>query len=199
MSSGKMRPKLSPQLTVEHALLGFLQHMPLHGYELHQRIQDAQRLGLVWRVKQAHVYALLAKLEADGLVQAELIPQEARPPKRLLQLTAAGHTAFNTWLSAPVEHGRDVRVEFLAKLFWAQQAGVGATQKLLAAQRRVTRNLLANIESELRRAEDAQCYALLVNEFRRGQLEAMLRWLDTCEATLIQVPVEQNMQARLIG
>ena len=184
-----MRPKRGPQLTVEHALLGFLQHKPLHGYELHQRIQDAQRLGLVWRVKQAHVYALLAKLEVDGLVQAELIPQEARPPKRLLQLTVAGRMAFDRWLSTPVEHGRDVRIEFLVKLFWAQQTGVVATQNLLAAQRRVTSNLLANIENELPGDDDAQRYALLVNEFRRGQLEAMLRWLDTCEATLIPVPV----------
>ena len=184
-----MRPKRMPQLTVEHALLGFLQHAPLHGYELHQRIQDAQRLGLVWRVKQAHVYALLAKLEADGLVQAELIPQDARPPKRLLQLTAAGRTVFDTWLSTPVEHGRDVRVEFLAKLFWAQQAGVVATQNLLTAQRRVTSKLLANIDNELTGQDDAQRYTTLVNEFRRGQLEAMVRWLDTCEATLLPVPV----------
>ncbi len=184
-----MSPKRVPQLTVEHALLGFLQDTPLHGYELHQRIQAAQRLGLVWRVKQAHVYALLAKLEGDGLVQAELIPQDARPPKRLLQLTAAGRTLFDTWLSAPVEHGRDVRVEFLAKLFWAQQAGVVATKNLLAAQRRVTSKLLANIDNELTGQDDAQRYTMLVNEFRRGQLEAMLRWLDTCEATLIPVPV----------
>lgn len=182
-----MSPRQVAQLTIEHGLLGFLLHGPLHGYELHQQVQDAQKLGLVWRIKQAHLYALLTRLEVEGLVQAELIPQEARPPKRLLRLTDTGRQAFNAWLSTPVEHGRDVRVEFLVKLFWAQQTSAVAIQNLLAAQRQVTHSLLANVAVEFPEADTAQRYAKLVNEFRRGQLEAMLRWLDICEATLIEV------------
>lgn len=182
-----MSPRQVTELTVEHALLGFLLAGPLHGYELHQRMQDAHKLGLVWRVKQANLYALLSKLETDGLVEAELIPQPARPPKRLLRLTEAGQKSFMTWLSTPVTHGRDVRIEFLAKLFWAQQTGSAATRHLLARQRDVTRRLLAQVVGELPDDNAAQRYAMLVNEFRCGQLEAMLRWLDVCEETLIQV------------
>jgi DNA-binding PadR family transcriptional regulator len=184
-----MSPRRSEALSIEHALLGFLLNQPLHGYEIHQRLQEAHALGQIWRVKQAKLYALLAKLEADQLIVAELIEQEARPPKRLLHLTNTGRTTFLTWSSTPVTHGRDVRIEFLAKLFWAQQQSPAAIQYLLAVQREVTKTLLVEICHELEADGAAQPYSWLVHQFRRGQLEAVLAWLDTCETTLIPVLV----------
>ena len=180
-----MSPKRKTLLAIEHALLGFIQEQPLHGYEIHQQLQAAQALGLVWHLKQAHLYALLSKLETDGLIAAELIPQDARPPKRLLHLTSSGREAFNTWLATPVTHGRDLRIEFLAKLFWAQKLSTAATERLIAAQREECRAWLTEIQTELERLTGTQPYAALVLEFRRGQIEAMLAWLDTCEAALI--------------
>ncbi|HEX6291054.1 MAG TPA: helix-turn-helix transcriptional regulator [Herpetosiphonaceae bacterium] len=180
-----MSPRRTTILSVEHALLGFLLDAPLHGYELHQRLQEARALGLVWHVKQAQLYALLSRLEADSLIDAEIIPQAMRPPKRLLHLTHEGRSAFTTWLSSPVAHGRDVRIEFLAKLFWAQRQGPAAVQHLLVVQREVTRAHLAALRAVLAAATADQPYPWLVHEFRRGQLEAMLEWLDTCEATLV--------------
>ena len=179
-----MSPKRKSNLSIEHALLGFIQEQPLHGYEIHQRLQAAQQLGLVWHLKQAHLYALLSKLEADGLIAAELIAQEARPPRRLLHLTATGHEAFDSWVTAPVQHGRDLRIEFLAKLFWAQQRGAASTDQLIAAQRDECRMWLDNLRAEMAQSAEATPYALLVLEFRRGQIEAMLEWLDTCESAL---------------
>lgn len=179
-----MSPKRKTSLSIEHALLGFIQEQPLHGYEIHQRLQAARQLGLVWHLKQAHLYALLSKLEADGLIAAELIAQEARPPRRLLHLTGTGRAAFESWVAAPVRHGRDLRIEFLAKLFWAQQRGATLTEQLIAAQRDECRLWLDNLRAEMAQIEDATPYALLVLEFRRGQIEAMLEWLDTCESAL---------------
>lgn len=179
-----MSPKRKTSLSIEHALLGFILEQPLHGYEIHQRLQAAQQLGLVWHLKQAHLYALLSKLEAEGLIAAELIPQEARPPRRLLHLTEPGRAAFDSWVAAPVQHGRDLRIEFLAKLFWAQQLGATLTEQLIAAQREECRLWLDTLRAEMEQIADATPYALLVLEFRRGQIEAMLEWLDTCERAL---------------
>lgn len=179
-----MSPKRKTSLSIEHALLGFILEQPLHGYEIHQRLQAARQLGLVWHLKQAHLYALLSKLEAEGLIAAELIPQEARPPRRLLHLTEIGRAAFDDWVAAPVQHGRDLRIEFLAKLFWAQQLGATLTEQLIAAQREECRLWLDTLRTEMEQIEGATPYALLVLEFRRGQIEAMLEWLDTCERAL---------------
>ncbi len=183
-----MSPRRISSLSIEHALLGFLLEQPLHGYELHQRLQEAQTLGLVWHVKQAHLYALLTKLETEGLIAAQLIPQDIRPPKRLLHLTEAGRAAFTTWRSEPVAHGRDIRIEFLAKLFWAQRHGPAAIHHLIAAQRETTQILLAELRQDMTIDTEAMPFARLVYLFRSGQLEAVLAWLDTCEAALIPVP-----------
>jgi Transcriptional regulator PadR-like family len=56
------------RLGVEHALLGLLRERPMHAYEMNQRLSAVDALRLIWRLKQSHLYALLAKLEAEVLV-----------------------------------------------------------------------------------------------------------------------------------
>jgi PadR family transcriptional regulator, regulatory protein AphA len=183
-----MSPRRRTDLTIEHALLGWLQREPLHGYELHLRMEDAQALGLVWRLKQAHLYALLSKLEEAGYIVSEET-DDARAGgrgrmRRPMRLTREGRRAFATWMSTPVTHGRDLRLEFLAKLYWAQQQGRETAERLIAAQRAACRAWLAALDDELRRTPANQPYARLVIEFRHSQIEASIGWLDTCRATL---------------
>jgi DNA-binding PadR family transcriptional regulator len=187
-----MSPKRKAALSIEHTLLGFLRKQPLHAYEMYQQLQVAQTLGLVWHLKQAHLYAMIDRLEAEQLVAAEIVPQEARPAKRLLHLTDAGRAAFAQWLRTPVEHGRDLRIEFLAKLFWAQQDGPAATQQLIDDQRAACEGWLRELQTEAAALDAQQPYAALVLQFRIGQTEAMLRWLDLCAATLANTPVQHT-------
>ena len=42
-------------------------------------------------------------------------------PRKMLRLTPRGREAFAEWVRNPVEHGRDFRLEFLAKLYFATQ------------------------------------------------------------------------------
>ena len=78
-----MSPLLRQPLTVEHALLGFLHERPMHGYEIHQHLAGLAGLGLVWQVKQSHLYAMLDKLEGDGYIAGRQQSQDARPPRRI--------------------------------------------------------------------------------------------------------------------
>lgn len=179
-----MSPKRQAALGIEHALLGFVQQQPLHAYDMHQHLQTAHALGAVWRVKQAHVYAMIDRLEAEGLLDAEHVLQTGRPAKRLLRLTERGRAAFDAWVHTPVAHGRELRITFLAKLYWAQQAGPDATQQLIAAQRNVCAAWLAALQAELARLGETDPFGALVVQFRIGQTEAMVSWLDTCTTTL---------------
>lgn len=173
-----------PSLALEHALLGLLRQQPMHAYEMYQRLVQTEALGLVWHLKQSHLYALLARLEADEYITGTTEPQGTRPPKRVLRLTAQGKAAFEAWLGAPVAHGRDFRLEFLAKLFFAAEASPEAAATLIDRQRDVCREWL----NELRRREEAidreRPYERLVVQFRRSQIEAILGWLETCATTL---------------
>lgn len=183
-----MSPLSQNPLAIEHALLGFLQAGPLHGYELYRRVCDLAGLGVVWHVKQPHLYALLARLEAHGLVASFRQPQHTRPARKVLRLTPAGQAAFAHWRESPVEHGRELRVEFLAKLFFARQAGPAAAAQLVAAQRQAVERWLAAPPPGRAAEGGAPVFAGWVQQYRHGQMQAMLAWLETLEQSLAIEP-----------
>ena len=176
MSPGRRLP-----LTVEHALLGFLRQEPMHGYELHQRLLAPEGPGMTWRMKQAHVYALLARLEAEGLIAGGSRPQPTRPARRVFRLTEKGRRAFRDWVSTPVAEARGMRQEFLLKLYFARREGLGLTRRLLDRQRQACREWLAIQKGAADGGRREESYARLVRSFRAGQIKAMLAWIDECE------------------
>jgi len=171
-------------LAIEHALLGFLRHRPMHAYEIHQTLLRAEALGLVWHLKQSLVYLMLDRLEEAGYVASTLAPQGSRPPRKILHLTSTGHTAFAAWLAAPVAHGRDFRLEFLAKLYFARQEDPATATALIAGQQAVCQAWLADLEAQAAPLSNSRGYDWLVIQFRIGQIGAILAWLDTCAATV---------------
>ena len=184
-----MSPMVKLPLTIEHALLGFLRQRSMHAYEIHQTLMRPEALGLVWHLKQSLVYVMLERLEDAGYIVSTLAPQQARPPRKLLHMTSSGHAAFERWLVMPVEHGRDFRLEFLAKLYFASQGDAAIVSALLAGQRAACRAWLDDLHAQAQAIAGKQDYDWLVLQFRIGQLEAILIWLDTCEATVSAAPL----------
>ncbi len=170
-----MSPLPVAPLTIEWSLLGLLAEHPMHGYELHQQLTATAGLGLVWRVKQSQLYAVLTRLEERGYLTTSLELQESRPPRKIHALTSAGRSALEDWLRAPVPRGRDFRLEFLAKVYFARRQAA-TLQALLAAQERVLREWLAELQHALHNL-DPDTYEALVYRFRVGQVQAMLTWL----------------------
>lgn len=171
-------------LTIEYALLGFLRQSPMHGYEIYQRMSDEAGLGMVWHLKQSYLYALLAKLEKEGLITTVWEAQGPRPPRKVFHLSEAGQNTFLTWVQDAVEHGREIRLDFLVKFYFAQREGAELLLDLIEQQRIACQNWLAHQQSVATGLSEDQVYEGLVNRFRTGQIEAMLRWLDECEETL---------------
>ncbi len=169
-------------LSLEIALLGFLHQAPKHGYAIHQELSDPTGLGSVWQIKLSQLYALLGKLENAGYITATMELQENKPPRKLFHLTDTGKTTFLSWLQSPVQHGRSLRLEFLVKLYFARMEGTAVAEQLLTAQRTLCHEWLA-AEQEVVAAEieNGRRYSHLVHEFRAGQIQAMLNWLDLCE------------------
>jgi DNA-binding PadR family transcriptional regulator len=180
-----MSPLRQSPLTIEHALLGFLRQSSMHGYEIYQHLSEPGRLGAVWHIKQSYLYALLTRLENEGLIaMITLQVQDFRPPRKVYALTSSGEKAFLDWVQTPVAHGRDVRLNFLVKLFFARREGAEAVTYLLERQRIACQGWLIEQEETANELDKTQAYEWLVCQFRIGQLRAMLDWLDVCEQTL---------------
>ncbi len=167
--------------SMEYSLLGLLGDRPMHGYELHRELRGRTGLGLIWTIKQAQLYALLAKLESEGLIAAELSAQGNRPTRRVFHLTHAGRAAFDSWLRRPSAR-RDFRLDFLAKLFFARRGDSSLARALLTEQRRLCALWLGEMRERGASCRDGSPDAP-VYRFRIGQLESMLAWLDECIAS----------------
>lgn len=170
----------APLEGVEYALLGLLRDRPMHAYEMAQQLAQGEPLARVWRLKLSHLYALLGKLAAIGYLQGTTQAQGARPPRRVLRLTPEGEAAFAAWVASPVRHGRDFRLEFLAKLRFADRTGPEAVAELVIRQRTECERWLVPLRTQAAQLTPPQRFDRLVLEFRISQIEAVLGWLDRC-------------------
>lgn len=170
---------------LEYALLGLLRRESLHAYEMYQRLQRGEPLGHIWQLKQSHLYALLARLEEQGLVAGATELRGVRPPRRMLALTAEGMAVYTAWVTAPVQHGRDFRLEFLAKLACAASEGQSTVAALIARQRATCAAWLRDLRERIAAVPGNHPYDRLVLDFRVGQIEAILTWLDRCDQELL--------------
>jgi DNA-binding PadR family transcriptional regulator len=170
---------------MEHALLGFLYVCPMHGYEIYQQLSDPAGLWQVWRLKQSQLYALLTKLEEVGYLNATLQPQEARPPRKIYALTENGRAAFWHWLTSPVAHGRHIRVEFRAKLYFAYRQAPTVALLLLEEQLATCQTWLAALRARELAEANQQPFTYAVYQFQLSQIESFLAWLLTCRQALL--------------
>lgn len=171
-------------LTVEYALLGFVYEQPSYGYEIYQQLSAPNGLWQVWRMKQSQLYALLTKLEDEAYLVTTLQPQEARPPRKIYSLTAIGHAVFEKWLTSPVIHGRQMRLEFLAKLYFAYRQGPTVVLPLLEQQTLTCQRWLAALQEPNSDILAGDPFAYAVQQFRISQIESFLLWLVTCQQAL---------------
>lgn len=74
-------------------LLGLLMAQRQHGYSINEFIE--RNLGRVSGMKRATAYALLEKLERDGLVSMETVETVGNyPPRKVYAITEAGRETF---------------------------------------------------------------------------------------------------------
>lgn len=105
-------------MMLEYAILGFLSYRPFSGYEL-KKIFDAS-VRHFWPADQAQIYRTLKRLAEQGLLDQELVEQDARPDRKVYHITSAGREVLRGWLLSPVSHGEN-RSAPLVQVFFAGQ------------------------------------------------------------------------------
>jgi DNA-binding PadR family transcriptional regulator len=174
-------PRAKTHLTLtEHAVLGLLTRVPAHGYELQRRLAHDQGLGRVLPVEPAMVYATLKSLSGLELIDGEWDRSEY-PPKAVYRATMEGAAAFERWLGRTVATIREVRRDFLVKLYFALEGDRALALDLIRAQVDQCREYLRRAEQELSASEASTFDALVLDsKVSAGQLtmDWLLRWQE---------------------
>jgi DNA-binding PadR family transcriptional regulator len=192
---------MQPGMPAEHALLGLLamrENGAGHGYELARSFGPGAPLGNVMRLEPGMVYHHLKKLERLGWVT--VLPDAApeRSARRPFALSPAGRDELRRWLAEPVAHTREIRLEFLVKLYLALALDRGLALRLIAEQREMCSRLIEFLSERGRDGEphgdeapSGVRFGALVRDMRLAQTEAALAWLDRVQQEAMAI-VERN-------
>lgn len=162
-----------PLLSGEYAALGLLLGRPMHGYEM-ARYFDRDDLSEVCPIEQSMLYTYIRNIEERGLVGWTEVRVGLRPPRKLYELSPAGYDLIQAWLDEPVQRLREVRLDFLLKLYFLHSLDRAREKALLARQI----GICEEYEARLRGRELASTgFARLVAASKRSGAESTLNWL----------------------
>ena len=168
------------QITPDETLLGLLAVRAQHGYELLDCFRDPGQLGEVWRLSTSQLYAVLKRLEAQGLTEGREVLVQDAPPRMEYTLTGIGQERLQNWLdeSSPSASVHRVRVEFLSRLYIARLLNI-PTIPIVERQKAACRSKRAALVTCLEQSEPG--IGRLTLELGLAQIDVILQWLDRCE------------------
>ena len=105
-------------MSLEYAILGFLNYHPYSGYDL-KKIFDTS-IRHFWPADQSQIYRTLARLTEQGFAEMEKVAQDDRPDRKVYSITETGRAELMKWLSGPPALG-DARNAPLIQVFFAGQ------------------------------------------------------------------------------
>lgn len=86
-------------MALEHAILVSLSERAASGSDLTRRF-DAS-IGYFWSATHQQIYRVLGRMEADGWITAEVVPQADRPAKKVYAVTEMGRAELRRWIAEP--------------------------------------------------------------------------------------------------
>ena len=83
-------------MSLDYAILGFLNYRPYSGYDL-KKIFD-KFVRHFWPADQSQIYRTLARMNEKGLVETEVIRQGSRPDRKEYHITSLDCDELRQWL-----------------------------------------------------------------------------------------------------
>jgi PadR family transcriptional regulator AphA len=90
-------------MSLDYAILGFLNYLPMTGYDLKKVFDDSVRH--FWYADQSQIYRTLSRLNEKGYVEREVIEQDNRPDRKEYSITEEGREALKKWLASQPSEG----------------------------------------------------------------------------------------------
>ena len=129
-------------MSLDHAILGFLQYKPLSGYDLKAEFDFS--LQLSWPADQSHIYRTLARLAEKKWIDTQIVRQTSRPDRKVYHITQKGREELLRWLSVPALN-KDVRLAQLIQIFFSGHLSDEQVMKLFEGFSAIVRRTLCDL------------------------------------------------------
>jgi len=157
-------------MSLDHAILGFLNYRPLSGYDLKKIFDTSVRH--FWPADQSQIYRTLNRLAEKGLAEMQVVEQEDRPDRKEYSITAAGQEELRQWLVTPLPFG-DHRNAPMIQVFFAGQL---SNDEIIAMYQRVAAFMRLGLQQYDQIPLDMEAYAEYVQSPRE-----FFFWMQTLE------------------
>lgn len=178
-------------MSVPHALLALLSDGPKYGLRLQNEFES--RTGQVWPLNVGQVYTTLQRLERDGLVETD--DGDGERAQKRYRITSAGARELTGWLRTPPDLVPPPRDELVIKVLVALQVPGIDVQSILQTHRRHAIEVMQRYTRVKASAAEDDVPLALVADSELFRLEAIVRWLDTADVRLKQLPSRGSVQA----
>jgi DNA-binding PadR family transcriptional regulator len=178
-------------MSLDHAILGFLNYCPLSGYDL-KKVFDIS-IRHFWAADQSQIYRTLSRLTEKEWTSVDIVEQENRPDRKVYSITPAGREELLRWLNSPMPMESPHSAP-LVKVFFAGLQDDENILEYFRAGRQMVQNVLqvyASIPDDLynRVAKEVpgiqsisprdRFYWLLTLESGIESMRSTLRWMDS--------------------
>jgi len=171
-------------MALSHVLLGLLEGRQRYGYELKQLYDE--RFGASQPVKFGQVYATLARLRRDGLVDIAAVESGDGPDRKVYVITPEGVADLERWIVEPQQPAAFGRTALFSKVAVALLSGRPAAE-VLDIQRAAHLVRMREL-TDRKRVGDAM--DALVCDYELFHLEADLRWIELAGARVDHLRTE---------
>jgi PadR family transcriptional regulator AphA len=166
---------MAAERSQKYAILGLLMFGNKHGYEIRQNLSHG--LGDALHLGMSQTYALLKGLEGEGDLISRQEIQATRPARKVYSITPEGRERFLSWVSEPVLRIRDLRLEFLVKLYFTRELRLQGLSEFIEKQLNVCQHKLSEIRQKHKVCQSE--YERLVLQYRMLQIDAAITWLNS--------------------
>lgn len=174
-----MSPRKKTESTLHISLLGFFLEKPNYGYEVYKYLSTDTSFFQVWHLKRSQFYSYLEKLFVEKYLSHAFEEGQQYPDRRIFSITQVGKKTLKGWVVTPVEHGREMRQDFLVKLFICQTYFPSSLIALVNNQKETCLQWLNWQETQLLQEHD-KIMKLLAN-YRKMQIQSMIEWLNSIQ------------------
>jgi DNA-binding PadR family transcriptional regulator len=172
-------------MSLDHALLGFLNYHPYSGYDLKKIFDTSVRH--FWPADQSQIYRTLARLTEQGLADMEKVAQEDRPDRKVYHITEAGRAELLRFLSGPPPMG-EPRSAPLIQVFFAGQLsdqeilakfeGYAAIMRMVLSQYDKVPEMIEPFQKEIPSPREHYFWLLTLDNGIRS-MRASLEWAES--------------------
>ena len=172
-------------MSLEHAILGFLNYKPFSGYDLKKVFDTSVRH--FWPADQSQIYRTLARLADRDWAELEIVEQADRPDRKVYHITEAGQEELRGWLAGRLPAGEH-RNAGLIQVFFAGQLSDDEILAIFEREAEQVRGILDRYDQvpalaqpyvEMVGSPREAYFWMLTLECGKNQFRTQLEWLES--------------------